>query len=78
MSRIGDFVADTSAARTSDVRMAVGAVFDGRAFVTPDDIKRVALPALRHRVLLDPAEEIEGGTTDEVLTRILDTLEVPR
>ena len=54
------------------------AVFDGRAFVTPDDIKRVALPALRHRVLLDPAEEIEGGTTDEVLTRILDTLEVPR
>ncbi|MDP6540414.1 MAG: MoxR family ATPase [Planctomycetota bacterium] len=54
------------------------AALGGRDFVTPDDLKRVALPALRHRVLLDPAEEIEGGTTDDVLARILDTLEVPR
>lgn len=50
----------------------------GRDFVTPDDVKRVLRPALRHRVLLDPAEEIEGGTTDEVLNRILDSEEVPR
>ena len=44
----------------------------------PDDIKEIFLPAMRHRVVLDPAEEIEGGTTDQVLTRILDTVEVPR
>jgi MoxR-like ATPase len=49
-----------------------------RTFVTPDDIKAVFLPALRHRVALDPAEEIEGATTDDVLTRILDRVEVPR
>ena len=49
-----------------------------RTFVTPDDIKAVFLPALRHRVVLDPAEEIEGATTDDVLTRILDRVEVPR
>ena len=36
------------------------------------------LPTMRHRVMLDPAEEIEGGTTDDVLRRVLDTVEVPR
>ena len=50
----------------------------GRSFVTPDDIKALFLPALRHRVMLDPAEEIEGGTSDEALQRILDSQEVPR
>jgi MoxR-like ATPase len=54
------------------------AALGGRAFVTPDDIKAVFLPALRHRVALDPAEEIEGGTPDAVLQRILDAHEVPR
>ena len=49
-----------------------------RDFVTPDDVKRVLRPALRHRVMLDPAEEIEGGSTDDVLNRILDSEEVPR
>ena len=54
------------------------AALAGRDYVTPDDLKEVFLPALRHRVLLDPAEEIEGGSTDQVLRRILDTVEVPR
>ena len=54
------------------------AALDGRNYVTPDDIKHVFLPALRHRVALDPAEEIEGVTTDDVLSRILDRVEVPR
>ena len=49
-----------------------------RDYITPDDIKRVFVPALRHRVLLDPAEEIEGVSSDEVLERILDSVEVPR
>ncbi|MDZ4772602.1 MAG: MoxR family ATPase [Planctomycetota bacterium] len=54
------------------------AALDGRDYVTPDDVKAVFLPSLRHRVLLDPAEEIEGTSSDDVLRRILDTEEVPR
>ena len=54
------------------------AALDGRDFVTPDDLKTVAVPALRHRVQLDPAEELAGTTTDDVLRRLLDTVEVPR
>jgi len=54
------------------------AALAARDYITPDDLKEVFLPTMRHRVMLDPAEEIEGGTTDEVLRRILDTVEVPR
>lgn len=56
----------------------VQAAFEGRDFVTPDDIKAVFLPGLRHRVGLEPAEEIVGRTTDVVLRGILDSEEVPR
>jgi MoxR-like ATPase len=54
------------------------ALLDGRGYVLPDDVKSVFLPALRHRIVLDPAVEIEGGTTDEALQRILDQVQVPR
>jgi len=54
------------------------ALLAGREYVLPDDIKVCCLPALRHRVVLDPAVEIEGGTSDEVLQRILDQVQVPR
>jgi MoxR-like ATPase len=54
------------------------AALEGRDFVLPDDVKALAPAALRHRVVLDPAEEIEGGTTDHVLARILESVEVPR
>jgi len=54
------------------------AALGGRGYITPDDVKAMVPPALRHRVILDPAEEIEGGSTDDVLARILDTVEVPR
>ncbi|MFT5285268.1 MAG: MoxR-like ATPase [Planctomycetota bacterium] len=54
------------------------AALDGRDYATPDDLKGVFLPALRHRVALDPAEEIDGVTPDEVLTRVLESVEVPR
>ena len=50
----------------------------GRDYVTPDDLKAVFVPVLRHRVALDPAEEIEGVEADAVLRRILDSVEVPR
>jgi len=51
---------------------------DGRDYVIPDDVKALALPALRHRVLLSPAAEIEGRTTDSALKSILDRTEAPR
>jgi MoxR-like ATPase len=54
------------------------AALEGLEYVTPDHIKEVFLPALRHRVVLDPAEELEGVRTDAVLAQILDTVEVPR
>lgn len=54
------------------------AAMRGRDFVTPDDIKSIAVPVLRHRLLLRPDAEIEGLTSDDVITDILDQLEVPR
>ena len=50
----------------------------GRAFVTPDEVKAMAKPALRHRVQLRPEVELEGATVDAVLDGILATVPVPR
>ena len=50
----------------------------GRSFVTPDEVKAVAKPVLRHRVLLRPESELEGVTTDAVLDSILATVPAPR
>ena len=54
------------------------AALDGRDFVIPDDVKTLALPALRHRVILSPAAEIEGKTTDETLLSIIEQTTAPR
>jgi MoxR-like ATPase len=50
----------------------------GRDFATPDDVRDVARPALRHRVSLRAEAELDGATTDAVITDILQTVEVPR
>jgi MoxR-like ATPase len=50
----------------------------GRAFVTPDEVKAMAKPALRHRIQLRPEVELEGATADAVLDGILATVPVPR
>jgi MoxR-like ATPase len=50
----------------------------GRAYVVPDDVKELARPAMRHRVLLQPETEIQGLSADDVLERVLGGLEVPR
>ena len=50
----------------------------GRDFVTPDDIKALARPTLRHRVILRPEAELEGVTADSVLDTVLATVPVPR
>jgi MoxR-like ATPase len=50
----------------------------GRDFVTPDDVKALARPTLRHRVILRPEAELEGVTPDSVLDTVLATVPVPR
>ena len=61
------------------VRAARGAaLMAGRGFVTPDDIKSVALPVLRHRVVPSPELEIEGQHADGLLTALLNQVPAPR
>jgi MoxR-like ATPase len=54
------------------------ALMSGRSFVIPDDIKRVCRPVLRHRLTLQPDAYIEGFTADDILTSVLERVEVPR
>ncbi len=54
------------------------AVLEGRDFVTPDDVKTLTLPVLRHRVMLTPEAEVEGRGADAWLTLVLDSVEAPR
>jgi MoxR-like ATPase len=54
------------------------AVVAGRDFVTPDDVKDLALPALRHRVTVSPELEVEGRTADDVLSALLERVNAPR
>ena len=54
------------------------AALAGRDFVTPDDIRAVALPVMEHRLLLRPESELEGVRASEVLERILHEVPVPR
>ncbi len=56
---------------------AVAAV-RGREFVIPDDIKELAMPVLRHRVMLRPEAEIEGLRIDDVIRHLVDSQAVPR
>jgi MoxR-like ATPase len=56
----------------------VRALMSGRAFVIPDDVKRVCRPVLRHRLTLQPDAYLEGYKTDDVLTTVLEKVEVPR
>jgi MoxR-like ATPase len=54
------------------------AAIRGRDFPTPDDVRDVALPVLRHRLALRAEAELEGATTDAVISDILKTVDVPR
>jgi MoxR-like ATPase len=56
----------------------VAALIGGRDFVIPDDIKRIALPALRHRVALAPDAMLEGRRPDDVLRAVIDSVAAPR
>ncbi|HUJ46163.1 MAG TPA: MoxR family ATPase [Rhizomicrobium sp.] len=54
------------------------ALLDGRDYVIPDDVKALLLPALRHRVILSPAAEIDGRKVDEIVQAITQQVEAPR
>jgi MoxR-like ATPase len=54
------------------------AVLRGRGYVTPDDVRDLAAPVLRHRIVLNPEAEIEGTTADQCVARVLERVEVPR
>jgi MoxR-like ATPase len=54
------------------------AAFHGRDYAVPDDVVEIALPALRHRVILTPEAEVEGRHTDELLEELIRSVEVPR
>ncbi|EAR61232.1 AAA family ATPase [Neptuniibacter caesariensis] len=54
------------------------ALMNNRNFVLPDDIKLVACPVMRHRILLSPESEIEGFTPDQILQQIIQSVPAPR
>jgi MoxR-like ATPase len=54
------------------------AAFSGRDYAVPDDVVQIALPALRHRVVLTAEAEVEGQKIDDLLTELIRSVEVPR
>jgi MoxR-like ATPase len=54
------------------------AAFAGRDYAVPDDVVQLALPALRHRVILTAEAEVEGRSVDQLLTELIRTVDVPR
>jgi MoxR-like ATPase len=54
------------------------ALIEGRGYVTPDDVKKIALPALRHRVALAPDALLEGRKANDLLAEVIDTVAAPR
>jgi MoxR-like ATPase len=54
------------------------AALRGRAFVTPDDLRYLAAPVLRHRLLLSPDAELDGATAADALREVVQSVEVPR
>ena len=73
---------DSGASPRSAAMLAVAAraraALDGRDYVIPDDVKALALPVLRHRVVLSPAAEIDGRRVAEVVANLLSRVEAPR
>ncbi|MGV6832678.1 MAG: AAA family ATPase [bacterium] len=54
------------------------AAMSGRDFVTPEDIKRSAIPVLQHRVIVTPEREMEGVTSKQIIKQIIEAVEIPR
>jgi MoxR-like ATPase len=73
-----DVGASTRAANMLASAARAHAALNGRDFVIPDDIKTLALPVLRHRVILSASAEIEGLSADRIVSEILDRTAAPR
>jgi MoxR-like ATPase len=78
--RSPDLILGASPRASTHVLLAskVYAALQGRDYVTPDDVKVLFPPVLRHRILLKPEAEIEGLNPDAVIRRLLGQVEVPR
>jgi len=90
---VRDYVVDVGRATREDDRVEVGvsprgtqrlfevararAVIHGREYVTPDDVKRVALPVLVHRLVLTGAATVENTDPEDVVQDVLERVEVP-
>jgi MoxR-like ATPase len=72
------FGASPRAATMLTIASRAYAALQGRDYVLPDDLKLLAVPALRHRIVLAPGAEIEGLTTEAVVRQILEQVPVPR
>ena len=80
-TRTDDAILVGAGPRASQALLRAGrawAALAARDFVSPDDIRAVALPVLEHRLLLRPESELEGVRATEVLDRILHEVPVPR
>lgn len=54
------------------------AAMQGRDFVSPEDVKRAAIPVLQHRVIVTPEREMEGVTAKQVIKQLIESIEIPR
>ncbi|MFD0962985.1 AAA family ATPase [Pseudofulvibacter geojedonensis] len=54
------------------------AAINGRDFVTPEDIKKVTVPVLQHRVIVTPEREMEGITSQQIIEQLVESVEIPR
>lgn len=90
---VREYIADICRTTRTDGRVDVGvsprgvqrlfessraeAVQDGRDYVVPDDVKRIAAPVLAHRLVLNPEASIQGTTRRDVIDAVLEDIEVP-
>lgn len=70
--------ASTRAADALATAVRAAAAMDGRNYAIPDDVKRLFVPAMRHRIVLGPTAEIEGRNPSAVLTSLLNQIGAPR
>ncbi len=70
--------ASTRAADAIAGAVRAAAALDGRDYAIPDDVQRLLIPALRHRIVLGPTAEIEGRSETDVMSNILNRVEAPK
>jgi MoxR-like ATPase len=70
--------ASTRAADAVAAAVRAAAALDGRDYAIPDDVQKLIIPALRHRIVLGPSAEIEGRSETDVMLNILNRVEAPK